>query len=600
MRGGRGEILREGGVEKRPLDFRLLLRLFGYTKPYALKRNLLLCLVVTRAAQLPMLVWLMSAIISGPIAEGDLKTTLWGAGGYLILALLTGLVFRYRMRLGLEIGEAVVHDLRNEIFRHLLNMPMSFFHKTRLGRIISRLTSDVESLRIGVQDVLFVSLVNLGQMLIAGTLMLYCDWVLFCVILAMAPVIWLLNHHFRTRLGEAYRAVQESFSRVTSNLAESVGGIRVTQGFVRQDVNADIFRRITEDHSRINMTAARMSALFLPMLELNSQFFIALLLLIGGYRVLTPGLDMDTADLISFFFLTGMFFLPLQAVGRMYNQMLSAMAGAERVFHLLDTEPDWKDEPDAKDISHLRGEIEFQNVSFGYNPESLVLHDLNFTAKPNQVIALVGHTGSGKSSIINLISKFYLPTKGELLYDGVDIRKITSDSLHKQLGIVQQQTFLFSGSVLDNIRVGNPEATDEDIREAASRLGCLDLLESLPQGLQTHVGEGGSKLSLGQRQVVCFTRALIADPRILILDEATSSVDAMTEARLQIALSKLLKDRTSFIVAHRLSTIRSADLVLVLAGGKIIERGNHSQLMEKKGYYASMYRMFMSVQETAA
>jgi ATP-binding cassette subfamily B protein len=293
------------------------------------------------------------------------------------------------------------------------------------------------------------------------------------------------------------------------------------------------------------------------------------------------------------------------------------MAGAERIFGLLDAKPDWEDAPDAVDLPDPRVrhaafpgpdpaepspgvQIEFRHVSFGYDPARLVLHDVHFTAEPGRMIALVGHTGSGKSSIINLVAKFYLPTRGEVLIDGREIRALTSHSLHRQMGIVQQQNFLFSGTVLDNIRLGRPGAAEDDVRAAARRLDCLDLFDDLPRSLQTEVGEKGSGLSVGQRQLVCFARALLADPRLLILDEATSSIDALTEARIQRALAMLLRGRTSFVVAHRLSTIRHADLVLVLDQGRIIERGTHAELLTLRGHYAALYRQFVQVDEPAA
>jgi ATP-binding cassette subfamily B protein len=290
------------------------------------------------------------------------------------------------------------------------------------------------------------------------------------------------------------------------------------------------------------------------------------------------------------------------------------MAGAERVFRLIDVKPDWEDDPAAAPLPDVRvtgggtpppGDailadgmrVEFKGVAFGYDPAKPVLHGIDFTAEPGQTVALVGHTGSGKSSIINLAGKFYLATGGEVRIDGQDIRNITSHSLHRQMGMVQQQNLLFSGTVLENIRLAKPEATEAEVREAARQLDCLDLLEALPQGLATEVGERGGGLSLGQRQLVCFTRALIADPRLVILDEATSSIDAVTEARLQKALVALLRGRTSFVVAHRLSTIRHADLVLVLDQGRIIERGSHASLLAQSGHYAALYRQFVQMDE---
>jgi ATP-binding cassette subfamily B protein len=311
---------------------------------------------------------------------------------------------------------------------------------------------------------------------------------------------------------------------------------------------------------------------------------------------------MSIDALITFFFLSNFFFSPIAVIGNQYNQALVAMAGAERVFRLIDTQPAWEDAPDAVALPKVAGQgarVEFRKISFGYDPARLVLHEVDFVAEPGQTVALVGHTGSGKTSIINLAAKFYLPTSGELFIDGREVRTITSDSLHRQLGMVPQQNFLFSGTVLANIRLARPEATEAEVRAAAQQLDCLDLLEALPQGLHTEVGERGAGLSVGQRQLVCFTRALLADPRLVILDEATSSIDALTEARLQKALVTLLRGRTSFVVAHRLSTIRHADLVLVLDQGRVIERGTHTTLLADGGHYAALYRQFVQVDEPA-
>jgi ATP-binding cassette subfamily B protein len=269
------------------------------------------------------------------------------------------------------------------------------------------------------------------------------------------------------------------------------------------------------------------------------------------------------------------------------------MAGAERVFRFLDTRPDWHDAPGALALPAVRGQVEFRHVTFAYKPGRPVLHDISFTAEPGQTIALVGHTGSGKSTITNLIAKFYLPTAGELLLDGLDVRRIASDSLHRQMGLVLQQNFLFTGTVMESIRLGRREATDAEVVDAVRKLGCLDAIESLPDGFQTQIGERGAGISLGQRQLICFARAMLADPRILILDEATSSIDTLTEARIQQALALLLKGRTSFVVAHRLSTIRHADMLLVLNRGRIVERGTHTELLEAGGTYAGLYHQFV-------
>jgi len=590
----------EDAEQFKPLEWGLIRRMFTYARPVKRELNILLVLTVIRSAQLPALIWASAAIISGPIAHHDIGGLPWAVLGYGLLALTTDVLFHWRQRYALEIGETVVNGLRAEIFAKTQRQPMSFFHRVKLGRIISRVTSDVESLRVGIQDVMFVSAIQLGQMVFTAIVMVRCDWVLFLVVAGLAPVLWGANRHFRVRLSHLTRAAQESFSRVTATLAESVNGIRVTQGFVRQETNAGLFRGLLADHSRYNMALARTSAKLTPLLELNSQFFVAILLLFGGWRVFDGAMSIDA--LITFFFLSNFFFSPIAVIGNQYKQALVEMAGAERVFRLIDTQPAWEDAPDAVALPKVAGQgarVEFRKVSFGYDPARLVLHEVDFVAEPGQTVALVGHTGSGKTSIINLAAKFYLPTSGELFIDGREVRTITSDSLHRQLGMVPQQNFLFSGTVLANIRLARPEATEAEVRAAAQQLDCLDLLEALPQGLHTEVGERGAGLSVGQRQLVCFTRALLADPRLVILDEATSSIDALTEARLQKALVTLLRGRTSFVVAHRLSTIRHADLVLVLDQGRVIERGTHTALLAGGGHYAALYRQFVQVDEPA-
>jgi ATP-binding cassette subfamily B protein len=521
---------------------------------------------------------------------------------YAVLALATEGLFHFRMRYAQELGEQVVHRLRSDLFASVQRQPMAFFHQTKLGRILGRMTSDIESLRAGIQEVFFVSIVQLGQMAGAALIMLWTDWVLFLVVLGMAPVVCLLNRRFRDRLSRYTRAAQESFSRVTATLAESVNGIRVTQGFVREDTNAGLFRRLLADHSRHNLNLARASATLNPILELNSQFFIAALLLLGGWRALHGG--MEVANLITFFFFANLFFSPISVLGNQYNQALVAMAGAERVFKLIDRVPEWIDEPTARELPDLRkyGEVggapgmdlEFRDVSFSYVPDRPVLRKVSFHARPGQTIALVGHTGSGKSSIINLATKLYLPGAGEILIDGHSITTLAGRSLHRQIGLVTQQNFLFTGTVLDNIRFARPAATEKDVMSALAALGCEDLCEMLPSGLATEVGERGGGLSLGQRQLVCFARAWLADPRLVILDEATSAIDSLTEARLQAALVRLLSGRTSLIVAHRLSTIRAADLILVLDQGVVVEQGSHTELLARGGAYARLHSSFAS------
>lgn len=595
----------EEEVHRRPLQWSLIRRLFGYTRTVAGKRNALIALTLARALQLPALAWLVGSTIAGPIAGGDVPGLYWWVAAYLGLAFLTDFLFHFRQRFAQEIGETVVKLLRSELFARVQAQPMAFFHRTKLGSIIGRMTSDVQALRVAIQDVFFVSIVQIGQMLGAAVVMLVTDWVMFLVVAALAPFLWAVNRHFRDRLSRYSRATQESFSRVTASLAESVNGIRVTQGFVREETNSGLFRELIASHARYNIALARTSAILMPILELNSQFFISVLLMLGGWRSFHG--YMEVGDLITFFFLANLFFAPIQTLGRQFEQALIAMAGAERVFRLIDRKPEWVDAPDATPLPDPRDgdghasapglAVDFRGVSFGYDPARPILHDVNFSIRPGWTVALVGHTGSGKSSILNLVTKFYLPTAGEVWLDGREIRTVSSESLHRQMGMVTQQNFLFSGTVRDNIRYARPTADEAAVLAAIRTLGCLDLLEGLPHGLDTEVGEHGASLSMGQRQLVCFARAMLADPRLLILDEATSAIDALTEERLQQALHTLLSGRTSFVVAHRLSTIRHANLVLVLDQGRVIESGTHTSLLAAQGAYAALYAQFVQVDD---
>jgi ATP-binding cassette subfamily B protein len=584
------------GEHLKPLSWGLIVRLFRYARPARRKLLALTAFTLVRSAQIPALVWLAARVITGPTARGDYRGIVAGTLGYALLAVVTEGMFHFRQRYALELGETAVHGLRADLFRALLRQPLEFYHRVKLGRILSSLTGDLEAVRIGIQDVGFMTAVQLGQMLFSATVMALCDWGLFLVIAAVAPVLWLVNLHFRLKLSRLTRESQGRFSEVTAALAESVNGIRVTQGFARQKTNAGLFRRLLVDHSRTNIELARTAGILTPLLELNSQFFVAVLLLVGGWRFYHGSLSVES--LILFLLLANQFFSPIAVISALYSQALMAMAGAERIFALLDLPPAWQDAPDAADLPDLPfgarpgTRVEFRQVRFGYDPDRLVLRDISFCAEPGQTVALVGATGSGKTSIINLVAKFYLPTAGEVLIDGRDLTRVTSGSLHRRLGIVQQQNVLFSGTVGENIRLGRPEATDAEIRAAVAQLGLLDLVEALPRGFDTEVGENGAGLSSGQRQLVCIARAFLPNPSLVILDEATSAVDAVTDQRLQRALASLLKGRTSLVVAHRLSTIRHADLVLVLEQGRLVERGSHRELLAKQGRYAALFRQF--------
>ena len=582
-------------ADRAPLSSHLIRRIFVYTKPYKAQRNWLFVLTLFRGLQLPALAWMIGQTINGPIASRNLNGIYWYSGFYLALAIFMVVTLHFRQRLALQLGESIAHDMRSDLFRKLNSMPLSFFNKTKFGRIISRMTSDIDNVRVAVQDVVFVVTIQAMQMAVAALLMAWYNWKLFSIMLLFVPIIWVINENYRHEVAHQLRKMQETWSRVTSTLAESVSGIRVTQAFVRQEINAGFFRKLVNVHGENNVGVAHASAIFIPLLQMKSQLFLGAMALIGGYGALRwqGWLHMEVGDLVMFFFLANFFFDPVQVIGNQYNQALSAMAGAERYFRLLDAEPEWTDAPSARALPPIRGRVEFQQVSFEYDRGRPVLNDISFSVEPGQTVALVGHTGSGKTTVVSLLQKFYLPTHGRILVDGQDLAEATSRSLHSQMGSVQQNNFLFAGSVIQNIRFARPDATEADVRTALKALDCLDLLEALPHGLETQVGEKSASLSMGQRQLICFARALLADPRILVLDEATSAIDTVTEARLQRALEALLRDRTSFVVAHRLSTIRKAGLVLVLQSGRIVERGTHATLLAQAGVYAGLHEEFV-------
>lgn len=586
--------------DKRPLSFGLIARLWKLMEPHRGKRNRLLIAVLVRSIQVPLIGWSIGAVINGPISnQAPFSSILIAALGVLALAVFTQLTLVFRQLWALQLGELVIHDLRASVFAHLQAMPMSYYAKNKTGRVISRITSDCDAVRTGVQDVLFVTLVQVGQMVGSAVLMGYYDLPLLAVVFAMSPFVWWIGSVMRQRLSISYRRVQESFSRVTATLAESVSLIRVTQAFAREQTNAAAFRELTVDHAEYNMASAREGGVLMPLLEMTSQLSLALVLLVGGYRALVIDNPMPVGDLIQFWFLASLFFSPIQAIGTQYNQALTAMAGAERVFGLLDQKPEWGDLPGAGELQKpVQGRIEVRNVSFAYEPDRPILQDVSFVADAGQMIALVGETGSGKSTLASLIARYYLPNAGQVLIDGQDIRGITSASLSAAVSVVPQQNFLFSGTVLENILAGKPGATVDDARAALRDLGCERLIHDLPQGLETETGSRGSRVSLGQRQLICFARALVMNPRIMVLDEATSAVDTLTELRIQRALNRLLTGRTSIVIAHRLSTIQAADQILVMARGQIIERGLHQELISLGGHYADLHHRFVGANQS--
>src|SRR5438445_7522727 len=478
-------------------------------------------------------------------------------------------------------------DLRNQLFRHLQRLSLGFYERNRAGVIISRLTNDVEALDQLVTDGVTSLVQNTLTLVGTAVLLFFLDWRLALASLTVMPLMTVATAIFRKRSGRAYRSVRETLGLVTATLAEDIAGMRVLQSFTREDAAQANFRLVADNYRVSNMRTVVLSGLYFPFVDFLSSAATAVVLGYGGWLAYHG--DVSIGTLVAFLGYLTNFFDPVQQLSQLYNTFLSAVAALDKITDVLDEEPEVEDAPGAGPLGEIAGHVSFEGVRFSYGTGAEVLHGIDLDVAAGTTVALVGHTGAGKSTIAKLLARFYDPTGGRITIDGVDLRDVHQDSLRRQLGVVPQEGFLFAGTVAENIAFGRPDARPDEIVRAAQTVGAHAFILRLEDGYETQLGERGSRLSLGQRQLVAFARALLADPRILILDAATSSVDIGTEQKIERALRILLADRTAFIIAHPLSTIRDADLIVLLEHGRVVEQGSHHDLLARRGLYTSLY-----------
>jgi ATP-binding cassette subfamily B protein len=566
---------------------RRLATLARLTAPYKVRTILSVFSLLAATATALAPPFLSKYAVDDGIRRHDLAKLWWIVGAFLLAGLANWAMSYVQTYLTGWVGERILADLRNKLFGHLQRLSLGFYERNRAGVIISRLTNDVEALDQLVTDGV-TTLVQSTLTLIGTAILLFVlDWRLALATLAVIPLMSIATVIFRVRSTRAYRAVRERLGLVTATLAEDIAGMRMVQAFTREQQNISNFRAVAERYRESNMQTVVLNGWYFPFVDLLSTVALAVVLGYGGHLYFNGSVTIGT--LFAFMLYVQNFFDPVQQLSQLYNTFLSATAALDKIMDVLDEEPEVLDAPGAKELPTVEGHVWFEQVRFSYGTGPEVLHGLDLDVAPGTTVALVGHTGAGKSTIAKLLARFYDPTGGRITIDGHDLRDVTQASLRRQLGIVPQEGFLFAGTVTENIAFGRPDAAPEDVVRAAQTVGAHEFILRLEDGYETQLGERGSRLSLGQRQLVALARALLADPRILILDEATSSVDIGTEQKIERALRLLLAGRTAFIIAHRLSTIRDADLIVVLEHGEIIEQGSHDELLQKRGLYTSLY-----------
>ena len=530
---------------------------------------------------------LMKSAIDSAIIPGDTRLLAFIAGAVVLVGIVGIGLGRAETYLTGWVGERILTDLRGDLFAHMQSLSMSYFERQRTGVLISRLTNDVEALQQLVTDGLTSTVRNVLTLVVAGTILLFLDFRLALATILVFPLMALLTYFFRGQSARAYRLMRSRLALVTAALQENLNGIRVIQAYRGEARSRAALGELNQSYRDANKTTVTSSGWYFPTVEFLAAVATCIVFGYGGYLYVDRSIEIGV--LVAFIGYLASFFDPVQQLSQVYNTFLAGTAALDKIFDVMDDAPTLVDAPDALPLPALTGAVKFEDVRFGYNPERPVIDGLELNVLAGQTVALVGHTGAGKSTIIKLLARFYDPQGGRILIDGHDLRAVTVESLREQIAIVPQEGFLFNGTIHENIAFGRPDASRADVEQAAREVGADRFINELPDGYDERVQERGSRLSIGQRQLIAFARALLVDPRLLILDEATSSVDIQTEAHIEEALQRLLADRTAFVVAHRLSTIRSADLIVVLEHGKVVEAGSHEQLLAIDGRYRGLY-----------
>ncbi|MCD6263117.1 ABC transporter ATP-binding protein [Candidatus Bathyarchaeota archaeon] len=592
----------EEKLERKVSDIVLLRRLMTYLAPYK-RRVIALTSLMIGAAIMSLVTPLMTKIVLDRFIPAGIEAGKTSVLNIWLLAMVALLLAQFGLSYGRQyliawVGNKTIYQLRGEMVSQIQEMSIRYFAEGETGRIMSRVTNDAEQLSYflgsGLVSVVSDTIAVVGALLLMFTLSLQLTLLSFAVI----PVMFLVPFFMRRRIRKAWRQTRVKIAGMTSVLQETVSGMKVVQAFTRESRDMETFNAVNLETVRARLRATLMAGLFRIGVGLAQVVGTVALLWYSAIQIVNGTVTFGT--FVAFQTLLMNFFRPLMTIANFYNDFQSAMAGAERVFELLDTEREVEEarEGELVELEEVRGEIVYDHVTFGYDPRTPVLRDINLVIRPKEKVALVGPTGAGKTTMINLLCRFYDPQEGSITLDGYDLRKISLRSLRKQMGIVLQDPFLFQGTIKENIKYGRPEATDEEVIEAAKAVNAHEFIMKLPQGYETVVREGATNLSVGQRQLITFARALLVDPKILILDEATSSVDPYTELIIQKGLERLLKDRTAIIIAHRLSTVRNADKIVVIDNGRIVEMGRHEELLEKGGLYTRLYmRQFRDLEE---